>query len=221
MDSADDQDRYVPEKQLEGVELATQHNGFPPRAREAQHAKQGSSRRETKRHSSPARQAEPPGPYQVFADRLRDAMKRNNLNASEVARRVWGTSKDRRGYTVARNRDRIGHYLSGRSYPEPENLQKLAEAVGLTIEELAMPETVVHLEGRVSARSQASGITVQVQQVPDHAGVKRVRVRGHIDRVIELNRVQELLDLISDPVPAEDTASPQDPVPGTVINGGR
>src|SRR3954468_1996641 len=77
--------------------------------------------------------------YQAFADKLRDAMTRANVNASEVARRVWGTAKDKRGYDVARNRDRIGHYLSGSSYPEPENLARLAEAVGVTVEELAMP----------------------------------------------------------------------------------
>lgn len=66
-------------------------------------------------------------------------MSRANVNASEVARRVWGSTKDKRGYDVARNRDRIGHYLSGSSYPEPENLARLAEAVGVTVEELAMP----------------------------------------------------------------------------------
>src|SRR3954465_2245318 len=77
--------------------------------------------------------------YQAFADKLRDAMSRAGVNASDVARRVWGTAKDKRGYDVARNRDRIGHYLSGSSFPEPENLARLAEAVGVTVEELTMP----------------------------------------------------------------------------------
>ena len=64
-------------------------------------------------------------------------MKRLGLNNSEVARRVWGTTKDKRGYDVARNRDRIGHYLAGASYPEPENLVKLADVIGVPVAELA------------------------------------------------------------------------------------
>ena len=61
-----------------------------------------------------------------------------NLSASEVARRVWGTSKDKRGYEVAKNRDRVGHYLAGTSYPEPENLQKLADAIDVPVERLGI-----------------------------------------------------------------------------------
>lgn len=44
---------------------------------------------------------------------------------------IWGTTKDKRGYDVARNRDRIGHYLRGNSYPDRENLLKLADALGI------------------------------------------------------------------------------------------
>jgi transcriptional regulator with XRE-family HTH domain len=62
------------------------------------------------------------------------------LSAAEVARRVWGTSTDKRGYEVAKNRDRIGHYLAGTSYPEPENLQKLADAVNVPVDKLAIAE---------------------------------------------------------------------------------
>jgi transcriptional regulator with XRE-family HTH domain len=61
-----------------------------------------------------------------------------NLSAAEVARRVWGTSTDKRGYEVAKNRDRIGHYLAGTSYPEPENLQKLADAIDVPVERLGI-----------------------------------------------------------------------------------
>ena len=76
--------------------------------------------------------------YLAFALALRQAMLDKKLSASEVARRVWGISKDKRGYEVARNRDRIGHYLAGTSYPEPENLTKLAEAIGVGVEDLAI-----------------------------------------------------------------------------------
>ena len=78
----------------------------------------------------------PRAEYLAFADALRKAMVEQNLTASEVARRVWGTSKDRRGYDVAKNRDRVGLYLAGTSYPEPANLEKLAAAVGVPVDEL-------------------------------------------------------------------------------------
>jgi hypothetical protein len=65
-------------------------------------------------------------------------MLKEKVSASEVARRIWGTTKDSRGYDVARNRDRIGHYLAGTSYPEPDNLVKLANAVGVSVEELTI-----------------------------------------------------------------------------------
>jgi len=87
----------------------------------------------------PARQE-----YLAFAAALRAAMHRHGLSASEVARRVWGVTTDTRGYPVAKNRDRIGHYLRGTSYPEPENLVKLADVIGVPVAELAIdkPPTV-------------------------------------------------------------------------------
>lgn len=81
----------------------------------------------------------------MFANKLRELMLEKRITASELARKVWGTTKDNRGYEVARNRDRIGHYLSGKSYPERENLNKIAKVLGVTFEELAstLPAPVV------------------------------------------------------------------------------
>jgi transcriptional regulator with XRE-family HTH domain len=73
---------------------------------------------------------------QHFAARLRQAMDAKKMNGSQLARQIWGTNTDKRGYQVAKNRDRIKHYLDGNSYPEPENLQKLADAVGIPVDEL-------------------------------------------------------------------------------------
>ena len=74
---------------------------------------------------------------QAFADALDALMKRGGLKPSDVARIVWGTTVDSRGYTVPRNRDRIASYQAAKSYPDPENLQKLADALGVPVEELA------------------------------------------------------------------------------------
>ena len=71
--------------------------------------------------------------YVPFATTLRNAMLTKSLSAAEVARRVWGTHQDKRGYEVAKGRDRIGAYLAGTSYPGPENLQKLADAIDVPV----------------------------------------------------------------------------------------
>jgi hypothetical protein len=74
--------------------------------------------------------------YKPFADALLRVMTERKLSASEVARRMWGTTVNTRGYTVARGRDRISHYLAGKIYPEPDNMVKLAEAIGVPSETL-------------------------------------------------------------------------------------
>jgi transcriptional regulator with XRE-family HTH domain len=44
---------------------------------------------------------------------------------------------------VAKNRDRIVHYLRGRSAPSPENLRKMADALGVSPDELLPPTSAV------------------------------------------------------------------------------
>ena len=72
----------------------------------------------------------------MFANLLRQLMLEKRVTASDLARQVWGTTTDYRGYVVAKGRDRIGHYLAGTSFPEKENLQKIAKALGVPFEKL-------------------------------------------------------------------------------------
>lgn len=72
-----------------------------------------------------------------FARRLHKVMTERGLSRSEVARLAWGTTTDKRGYTVAKNRDRISVYLKGRTIPSAKNLRVLADALGVPVEELA------------------------------------------------------------------------------------
>jgi transcriptional regulator with XRE-family HTH domain len=81
-----------------------------------------------------------------FARRLHAAMNAKGLNNSDLARIVWGEAKDAKGYTVARNRDRIGVYLKGDGFPEPKTLAKLAEALDTTAEELAPEITAASVD---------------------------------------------------------------------------
>lgn len=56
---------------------------------------------------------------------------------SDLARKIWGTVTDTRGYEVPKNKDRISRWERGDQSPEPHNLQLLAEALDMTPEELA------------------------------------------------------------------------------------
>jgi len=74
--------------------------------------------------------------YWDFSQVVLKAMLKKKMSQSDLAREIWGTTKDSRGHDVARNRDRITDYVKGRAYPEPKNLEKLAQALELPIEAL-------------------------------------------------------------------------------------
>ena len=66
--------------------------------------------------------------HKAFAEWLAAQMAARRLNHSDLARVIWGTVPDTRGYDVAKNRDRIGAYLRGSSYPSLDTKYALAEA---------------------------------------------------------------------------------------------
>jgi transcriptional regulator with XRE-family HTH domain len=72
-----------------------------------------------------------------FASNLRRLRLALNLSQSDLARKIWGDTTDSRGYTVARNRDRISYYEARKAVPEAHTLGVLAEKLGTTVEELA------------------------------------------------------------------------------------
>lgn len=71
-----------------------------------------------------------------LARRLAHLMADQGLSQADLARKIWGSQTDPRGYEVARNRDRISTYLRGVSMPSPENLKQLADALGVTPDDL-------------------------------------------------------------------------------------
>ena len=73
----------------------------------------------------------------TFAETLKQARTDRGMSQADLARLIWGTTTDTRGYTVARKRDRISSYEAGKATPEAHHLQQLAEALGMTVEELA------------------------------------------------------------------------------------
>jgi hypothetical protein len=65
--------------------------------------------------------------HEEFATWLDIEMACRGLTKSSLARLIWGSVDDPRGYKVAKNRDRIGVYLSGTGYPSLDTKYKLAE----------------------------------------------------------------------------------------------
>lgn len=83
-----------------------------------------------------------------FAHRLQRALIKKGWSQSDLARALWGTTTTKDGYTVARNRDRIGRYVKGINFPDPKTLTALAGALGTTPEDLAPDRMAESLEER-------------------------------------------------------------------------
>lgn len=84
--------------------------------------------------------------YKEFAEKVHAAMLKKRMNISDLAREIWGSVVDYRGFTVAKNRDRAGFYLAGKSYPTEENLRKLAKALDLTVDELRIEKPSIGVQ---------------------------------------------------------------------------
>ena len=123
------------QKPLEADTVRAQDSPSQGVWRTKQHARTGTRRRAQQKLAKLAKLAEVPSKNRLLAEKLQDAMTRADLSASDVARKIWGNTKDSRGVLAAKNRDRISQYLKGASFPEPETLQKIADAVGVPVEE--------------------------------------------------------------------------------------
>lgn len=77
-----------------------------------------------------------------FRNTLAWAMAEKGLSASDLARAVWGETTDARGYTVARNRDRMTHYLAGTIYPSLPTVQKMAQVLDVDVSTLARDDNM-------------------------------------------------------------------------------
>jgi transcriptional regulator with XRE-family HTH domain len=77
----------------------------------------------------------------VFAANLKRRMQELNMSQSDLARAIWKEERtDSRGYPQPINKDRISAWVNARVLPTQENLQKAAEALGVTPEAL-LPES--------------------------------------------------------------------------------
>ena len=80
------------------------------------------------------------GMRKIFATRLRRRMHELEMSQSDLARAIWKEERvDSRGYPQPLNKDRVSAWVLGRVLPTQENMQKLAEALGVASESL-LPE---------------------------------------------------------------------------------
>lgn len=105
---------------------------------------------------------------QEFGRRLHDIRSQNGMNQSDLARAVWGEHTGPDGKKSAKNRDRISQYEKGQSFPDPHNLARLAEALGVAPEVLA-PDVV-------AATVDHENPAIQVTAVNGHFDKVHLRV---------------------------------------------
>lgn len=142
--------------------------------------------------------------YRPFADALCAAMTRAAITSSGLARAVWGAAK--RG---AKNRDLIGAYRAGISYPTPENLQKIADVLGVPVETFAVirdnpGDNPGHNPGPRPGRPSSGDL--HVSTVADQPGMMRLQ----LDRVIPERLALEILAMLM---------AAQNPHVGEIVGG--
>lgn len=84
----------------------------------------------------------------AFARKLHLAMLQKGMSQSDLARTVWGSTTDKTGRTVAKNRDRISEYVRAQSLPDPANLKRLADALGIPPDHLATDQVSAVIDSR-------------------------------------------------------------------------
>lgn len=99
--------------------------------------------------------------------------------------RCGGEKDDPRGYKVARGRDRVSSYLSGKSIPDPKNMAAMADALGVTMEELA-PNVAVDA---IARENPEIAMTV-ISGHPD-------KVHLVINKIISMDVVVQILSILN------------------------
>lgn len=67
----------------------------------------------------------------TFPAWLKAAREAKGWSQTDLARAIWGSIANRKGYLVARNRDRISCYENGKSLPNARHLKQMCDALGV------------------------------------------------------------------------------------------
>ena len=97
-----------------------------------------------------------------FAATLASLLHSRGWNQSDLARHVWGTREEKDGRESAAGRDKVSRYMKGVQLPDPKTLKQMADALGVTIEELA-PD----IAAEVAERAPPAMLLSQPEGRPD------------------------------------------------------
>lgn len=101
---------------------------------------------------------------QRFANKLYALMTAKKWRQTDLAMAAFGHTIDpKTGYKVAKHRDRISNYINGKQIPDPVNMKLLADALGVSEEELA-PDIATEIIEREPAE-------IQYHQIPGRSDV--------------------------------------------------
>lgn len=118
-----------------------------------------------------------------FRKKLSDALAKKNWNGSDLARAAFGAEVTKEGYTVAKGRDRVSAYLSGKTYPAPRTMEKLAKALGVKVDDLA-PGAVIDANAR-----QAFNVTM----IDGHGD----KVHVSVDTVMSMKAATAIMQILA------------------------
>ena len=74
----------------------------------------------------------------AFAAKLKQLMEQRELTQSALASKIWGRMLNSEGIEIARGRDRISTWTSGAARPNAEQMEKLAQILGVTASDLIL-----------------------------------------------------------------------------------
>ena len=123
---------------------------------------------------------------QEFARNLKRTREKRGMRPSDLARAAWGSVGLSNGRMGARWRDRISVYERGRSFPGPEKLQALANALGTTPEILAPSHMSIRGSGpawtlEADPNEQFCVLSINNKRVPAGVGAKIVEMLSQLD----------------------------------------
>jgi transcriptional regulator with XRE-family HTH domain len=72
----------------------------------------------------------------AFSRKLKQIMEQRELTQSDLAAKIWGRCVNSEGKDVARGRDRISVWVSGKNFPNSEQLEKLANVLRVKVTNL-------------------------------------------------------------------------------------
>lgn len=133
-----------------------------------------------------------------FRNRLAWAMAEKNMSASDLARALWGEVTDARGYTVAKGRDRMTHYLAGAIYPSPDLIERIAKILEIDPNSLARDEALVSKPIPASGHitRQTNKLDMSINIVSPVGGKSLVMVTIHCP--VSLETATKIARLIED-----------------------